>query len=75
MLSIHLRLGLPSGLFPSGFPTNKFLKYRTCKSQTNSVLQFYFNGKQLENKCYIIVGPTSKGALFVHVALTLPESE
>jgi hypothetical protein len=21
-LSIHLRLGLPSGLFPSGFPTN-----------------------------------------------------
>jgi hypothetical protein len=21
MLSIHLRLGLPSGLFPSGFPT------------------------------------------------------
>jgi hypothetical protein len=23
MLSIHLRLGLPSGLFPSGFPTNK----------------------------------------------------
>jgi hypothetical protein len=22
MLSIHLRLGLPSGLFPSGFPTN-----------------------------------------------------
>jgi hypothetical protein len=23
MLLIHLRLGLPSGLFPSGFPTNK----------------------------------------------------
>jgi hypothetical protein len=22
ILSIHLRLGLPSGLFPSGFPTN-----------------------------------------------------
>jgi hypothetical protein len=22
MLSIHLRLGLPSGLFPSGFPAN-----------------------------------------------------
>jgi hypothetical protein len=22
MLSIHLRLGLPNGLFPSGFPTN-----------------------------------------------------
>jgi hypothetical protein len=22
MLSVHLRLGLPSGLFPSGFPTN-----------------------------------------------------
>jgi hypothetical protein len=24
MLSLHLRLGLPSGLFPSGFPTKKF---------------------------------------------------
>jgi hypothetical protein len=23
MLSTHLRLGLPSGLFPSGFPSNK----------------------------------------------------
>jgi hypothetical protein len=23
MLFIHRRLGLPSGLFPSGFPTNK----------------------------------------------------
>jgi hypothetical protein len=22
MLSVHLRLGLPSGLFPSGFPIN-----------------------------------------------------
>jgi hypothetical protein len=22
MLSIYLRLGLPTGLFPSGFPTN-----------------------------------------------------
>jgi hypothetical protein len=24
-LSTHLRLGLPSGLFPSGFPTNIYL--------------------------------------------------
>jgi hypothetical protein len=23
MLFIHLRLGLPSGLFPAGFPSNK----------------------------------------------------
>jgi hypothetical protein len=32
MLSTHLRLGLPSGLFPSGFPTNilyAFLFYPT----------------------------------------------
>jgi hypothetical protein len=25
MLSTHLRLGLPSGLFPSGFPTNAYI--------------------------------------------------
>jgi hypothetical protein len=34
MLFIHLRLGLPSGLFPSGFPTNNlytFLKILTVK--------------------------------------------
>jgi hypothetical protein len=27
MLSIHLRLGLPSGLFPSGFPTNNIYTF------------------------------------------------
>jgi hypothetical protein len=27
MLSIHLRLGLPSGLFPSGFPTNNLYRF------------------------------------------------
>jgi hypothetical protein len=27
MLSIHLRLGLPSGLFPSGFPTNNLSEH------------------------------------------------
>jgi hypothetical protein len=26
-LSTHLRLGLPSGLFPSGFPTNTSSTY------------------------------------------------
>jgi hypothetical protein len=31
MLSIHLRLGLPSGLFPSGFPTNNLYTYQTIK--------------------------------------------
>jgi hypothetical protein len=33
MLSIHLRLGLPSGLFPSGFPTNNLYTfiYKTIK--------------------------------------------
>jgi hypothetical protein len=33
MLSIHLRLGHPSGFFPSGFPTNilyTFLFFRIC---------------------------------------------
>jgi hypothetical protein len=27
MLSIHLRLGLPSGLFPSGFPTHNLYTF------------------------------------------------
>jgi hypothetical protein len=27
MLSTHLRLGLPSGLFPSGFPTNNLCTF------------------------------------------------
>jgi hypothetical protein len=27
MLSIHLRLGLPSGLYPSGFPTNNLYTF------------------------------------------------
>jgi hypothetical protein len=27
MLSIHLRLGLPSGLFPSGIPTNNLYTF------------------------------------------------
>jgi hypothetical protein len=27
MLSIHLRLGLPSGLFPSGFPANNLYTF------------------------------------------------
>jgi hypothetical protein len=27
MLFIHLRLGLPSGLFPSGFPTNNLYTF------------------------------------------------
>jgi hypothetical protein len=27
MLSIHLRFGLPSGLFPSGFPTKNLYTF------------------------------------------------
>jgi hypothetical protein len=27
MLSIHIRLGLPGGLFPSGFPTNNLYTF------------------------------------------------
>jgi hypothetical protein len=30
MLSIHLHLGLPSGLFPSGFPTNNLYTLVFC---------------------------------------------
>jgi hypothetical protein len=31
MLSIHLRLGLPSGLLPSGFPTNNLYTFPFCR--------------------------------------------
>jgi hypothetical protein len=30
ILSIYLRLGLPSGLFPSGFPTNIYIYIAEC---------------------------------------------
>jgi hypothetical protein len=30
ILSTHLRLGLPSGLFPSGFPTNILYAFLVC---------------------------------------------
>jgi hypothetical protein len=41
MLSIHLHLSLPSGLFPSGFPTNNLYTFlfspihATCPTQLN----------------------------------------
>jgi hypothetical protein len=44
MLSIHRRLGLPSGLFPSGFPTNNL--YTTdviTSSNTYIVLKVLFS--------------------------------
>jgi hypothetical protein len=36
-LSTHLHLGRPSGLFPSGFPTNRGNKYweKTCPSASS----------------------------------------
>jgi hypothetical protein len=33
MLSVHLRLGLPSGLFPFGFPTNNLYPNNRSKSE------------------------------------------
>jgi hypothetical protein len=35
MLSLHLRLGLPSGLFLSGFPTNN--RYIKTQTKTNKL--------------------------------------
>jgi hypothetical protein len=36
MLSIHLLLGLPSGLFPSGFPTSTTTTTNTTTNQNNN---------------------------------------
>jgi hypothetical protein len=35
MLSIHLRLGLPSGLFPSGFPLDEIIVDNQCGFRCN----------------------------------------
>jgi hypothetical protein len=44
MLSIHLRLGLPSGLFPSGFPTNNLYTLITHNYETINKIVFKDTG-------------------------------
>jgi hypothetical protein len=51
MLSIHLRLGLPSGLFPSGFPTNNlytFLFYLFKMLRESAILILHCVTSRLE---------------------------
>jgi hypothetical protein len=50
MLSIHLRLGLPSGLLPSGFPTGQ-LRYKI-------LFTFPVNYLMAINIAYILVVPS-----------------
>jgi hypothetical protein len=52
ILSSHLRLGLPSGLFPSGFPINILYAFlfspirATCSSLPNISLKPYYQTNQ-----------------------------
>jgi hypothetical protein len=39
-LSTHLSLGLPSGIFPSGFPTNT-LGDSACSSERKRIAYFF----------------------------------
>jgi hypothetical protein len=47
MLSIHLRLGLPSGLFPSGFPTNNLSVLSKSLRSLTAVLDHLRTGEGL----------------------------
>jgi hypothetical protein len=42
MLSIHLRLGLPSGLFPSGFPTNYLYTFLSSPNRATCTAHLIF---------------------------------
>jgi hypothetical protein len=48
MLSIHLRLGLPSGLFPSGFATNKLNTFFFSPIRATCPVHFILLHKDLE---------------------------
>jgi hypothetical protein len=49
MLYIHLHLGLPSGLFPSGFPTNNLYKLHKIFYQ----IYIYIVDHEISCKMYI----------------------
>jgi hypothetical protein len=59
-LSFHLHLGLPSGLFPSGFSTKilyAFLSYLTCYMPSNFILIGYLKYIQFISiplDCYLL---------------------
>jgi hypothetical protein len=74
MLSIHLRLGLPSGLFPSGFPTNNqytFLFSPIRAICNKSILKEFFLNSQTTVICPLRFQPTKAKVKFeVFTAVT-----
>jgi hypothetical protein len=53
ILSTHLCIGLPRGLFPSGFPINNILLHAPVAKQQNRPRQVCFHGDCLGNKATI----------------------
>jgi hypothetical protein len=51
MLSIHLRLGLPSGLFPSGFPTNNLYQILNTNTNLLYLVVVFFSTSRLPLPC------------------------
>ena len=67
ILSSHLRLGLPSGLFPSGFPTKTLY---TIKSRLCYICIYIYIYKNItSNETIIFVDPTARTYYVIDVWL------
>jgi hypothetical protein len=48
LLSTHLRIGLPSGLFPSGFPTNFYMHSASPHYPAHVILMLFILAEECE---------------------------